>query len=396
MSKTEPRPCPVCGGLGRHIIHRQRLLDGPLGGGYDVVVCTRCGAGFADGIPAQGVLDRHYSEHSKYSYDHAGGAESPWDLKRFEETVGQARRHLRARDARILDIGCATGGLLAAFRARGFPNVTGADPSPACAAAARRLYGLDVRTATLGEMRGWTERFDLVALVGVLEHVREARDALEVVKGLLMPGGLVYCAVPDVEGLAECFNAPYQQFSTEHVNFFSSLSLDRLFAGAGMAPVESWRWTVEWRGGVTEPIVSAVYGPAPPRALDADSFTRPALERYVAVSKAGDAGIISTIESLRTSQEPVVVWGAGTLARRLLATTRLAEVNIQAFVDSSPHLQGGRLANSPIVPWASVEGLKRTVLICSITFEKEIAESIRGQSGYPGRIISLSNREIPR
>ncbi|HEY5078935.1 MAG TPA: class I SAM-dependent methyltransferase, partial [Opitutaceae bacterium] len=153
MSIPAPRPCPVCAGLERRLVWRQRFLDGPLGGGYDVVVCSGCGAGFADGIPSQPEMNRYYAEQSKYTYSHADGAESPWDAGRFEATVDQVLPHLGSREARILDIGCATGGLLAAFKRRGFTNVTGADPSPECAAAAMRLYGINVRTSALGGMR---------------------------------------------------------------------------------------------------------------------------------------------------------------------------------------------------------------------------------------------------
>ncbi len=56
----------------------------------------------------------------------------------------------------ILDVGCATGRLLANLRDRGFANVMGLDPSPACAAAAARLYDIDVLTMTLGDLAGRT------------------------------------------------------------------------------------------------------------------------------------------------------------------------------------------------------------------------------------------------
>jgi 2-polyprenyl-3-methyl-5-hydroxy-6-metoxy-1,4-benzoquinol methylase len=366
-----------------------------MGDGYDVVVCTDCGTGFADGIPSQPDMDRYYSEQSKYTYDHAGGAESTWDLKRFEATADQIVPHLESFDVRILDVGCATGGLLSVFRKRGYRKVMGIDPSPACAAAASRLHGVTVRVGTLAHLGHWVERFDLILMVGVLEHLGDVRAAVNIASRLLSPGGRLYCAVPDVEGLASSANAPYQQFSIEHVNFFSRNSLKRLMAECGMAEVHTWTWTVEWRENVTEPIVSGLYVPKlNPLSLVFDETTGPALGRYMAFSREGDHRIRNIINSLRRSQEPILVWGAGTLARRLLATTKLSEANITAFVDANPNIQGQTLATRPILGPSQITGRNEQILICSVSFEREIAGAIRIQYGLSNRVISLIGENL--
>jgi SAM-dependent methyltransferase len=368
-------------------------MDGPMGNGYNVVVCTKCGAGFADGIPSQADLDRYYAEQSKYTYDHADGAESSWDLKRFEATVGQIAHYFKSPNARILDIGCATGGLLSVFKKSGFENVMGVDPSPACAEAAGRLYGVNVLVSTLSQLTDWEERFDLILMLGVLEHLREVKDAVRVASRLLTQGGHIYCAVPDVEGFASCANAPYQQFSIEHVNFFSISSLERLMSECGMAKAHSWIWSVEWREDVFEPIVSGLFEPrATPTLPLFDERTEPAFDRYLACSREGDRKIQTVIDSLRRSQEPILVWGAGTLARRLLATTSFAEANITGFVDSNPHLQGQVLSHRPILGPGQIVGRKESILICSVSFAKEIAGEIRNQHGFQNRVISLSDK----
>ena len=466
-----PRPCPVCGGLPRRVLHRQRFMDGPLGDGYDVVVCGACGAGFADGIPAQAELDAYYAERSKYTYDQTGGAESPYDFRRFEQIADQIAASVPSTAARILDVGCATGGLLATLKQRGYKHVLGADPSPACAAAARRLHDVDVRVATLAQLADWTERFDLVLLVGVLEHLREVRPAVETVTRLLAPGGLLYCAQPDVTAFADCVNAPYQQFSVEHVNFFSVSSLNRLMSACGLESRQTWRWLVEWREGVTDSVISGLYSlgsfpshsltpslpsddapslksqvsksspshtvapqlrssasppaaapqfssSAPPptvvpsfrrfvspsavppfRSSDAlstaeggpvfDSTTAPALARYLVKCAQEDLKLTTTIEQLVQSREPVLIWGAGTLTRRLLATTRLAEANIAAFVDSSTGLQGQHLAGREIIAPAKLSGRPETIVIASKAFEREILRQIRDQLALSNRVILL-------
>lgn len=391
MSEPSLRPCPVCTSEGpRALVHRQRFQEGPLGEGYDVVVCAACGAGFADGIPTQAELDRYYEERSKYTYAHAAGAESPYDFKRFELIADQIEAHLPDKTARILDIGCATGGLLAVLRRRGYTNVLGSDPSATCTEAARRLYGIEVKTATLAQHAAWTERFDAVLLVGVLEHVCEVGAAVQIVAGMLAPGGKFYCAQPDVEAFAECHNAPYQQFSTEHVNFFSRISLGALLASAGLAPTQVWRWQVEWREGMTDSVVSGVFGQSSgANDQGRDAITQAALQRYVEQSAAQEAGVLLVIDDLVRSQEPILIWGAGSFTRHLLASTPLGQANITAFVDSSLSQQAATLLGRSVLAPAALADRPETIVICSLVFGAEIRRCITAELGLPNRVRSI-------
>jgi SAM-dependent methyltransferase len=389
MTVESTRSCPVCDGAKRRILHHQQFLDGPIGDGYDVAICEQCGAGFADGIPSQATMDSYYAEQSKYTYSHTDGAGSPWDIKRFEATLDQVIPRLTSRNARILDVGCATAGLLALLKARGYENVLGFDPSQECADTAKRMHGIEVRTGSFLQMENWTESFDLILMVGVLEHLHEAALSIRIISKLLRPDGLFYCAVPDVEGLADCANAPYQQFSVEHVNFFSKHSLDNSFIRNGLSPLSTSRWTIEWRERVFEPIASGIYKLGASGSFAFDYSTAPALERYLYVSKKGDDAILAIIESLKKSGTPILAWGAGTLTRRLLATTDLAKVNIRAFVDSNPNLTGHTLANRPILAPDQIQDRKEHILICSQAFESEIVDAIRKKNRLGNPIIFL-------
>jgi SAM-dependent methyltransferase len=383
------RPCPVCGDVDAKKLYTQRFSDGPLGEGYHVTVCRQCGAGYADGIPTQKQLDEYYANCSKYSYDHSKGLESHWDFARFEATFRQIEPFIQSSHIRILDIGCATGGMLSVFKQHGYNNLVGTDPSEACVSTAKRLHGIEARVATLSALTTWSERFDLILLIGVLEHIREAAEAGRIVKRLLTSTGALYCAVPDVCGLTTNSNAPYQQFSVEHFNFFSVKSLRNLMSSCELSPVSEWNWKIQWSGSAWEPIASGLYKGGLTTTRTFDNLTEPAIRAYLDFSARGEENVANLIDALRRDNEPLIVWGAGTLARHLLATTNFAKLNITMFVDGNPRLHGKSLANRTILPPQAIAKRHETILICSGSFGAEIRKDIHEIVGDSRKIISI-------
>lgn len=136
------RSCSVCGSNAKKPLFQQRFSTMLLVQGYTVVVCASCGFAYADDIPEQEAFDAYYRDLSKYEYEHQGGKESEHDEARLRETAEVLSKSIPSPQSRILEIGCSTGRLLAFLKECGFPNVWGVDPSPGCAEAARRLYGV--------------------------------------------------------------------------------------------------------------------------------------------------------------------------------------------------------------------------------------------------------------
>jgi SAM-dependent methyltransferase len=396
MNRHAHRECPVCGSAERRVVFTQQFAavdQATPVTGYDVAVCERCGAGYADGVPDQAAFDRYYREMSKYEYAQRGGEESEYDSRRLAVIADIVAPHLPSPDARVLDVGCASGRLLANIRERGFPCVTGLDPSPACAAAAARLYGIDVRTMTLREIAESAERFDVVIMVGVLEHLRDLDSAFAQLRALLNPAGLLYVEVPDVTAFADWPNAPYQDFSTEHINFFSPVSLRNIMRRHGFIEVFLEQNHREQSYKTVMSNVSAFYRKEEnvPHHIEFDAGTASGLDRYLAASAADDRRLRSKIDAIADAGQPIVVWGVGTHTSRLMATSRLAEVAIVAFVESNASYHGKTLHGRPIV---APEGLRQhgePVLISSRVFQNEIAEQIRNGLGCPNELILLYN-----
>jgi SAM-dependent methyltransferase len=367
----------------------ERVAGSPITG-YDVVVCHHCGMGFADGIPDQDTLAAHYRETSSYEYGQRQGRESDHDRARLEIVARDFERFIPSREMRVLDVGCASGRLPACIKEHGYAHVMGVDPSPACADAARRLYGVDVVAGTVQDC-GLPERsFDAVSMIGVLEHMVDLSDALDGVARLLAPGGVLYLEVPDATRFADFPNAPFQDFSTEHINFFGPVSLDNLMGRHGFTRVEQVRNArVQSQASVMSNI-SAAYrlGGDRARPLVHDVESEAGLVRYVESCRAEETRITRAIDDLVDSGAPLIVWGVGTHTSRLLATSRLAEARIVAFVDSNVHYQDKELIGVPVLPPAALRTRGERVLVSSRPFQAEIAEQIRAM-GCPNELILL-------
>lgn len=388
----------MCDGTGSRVLYEQRfasLSEGSPLHGYDVVLCETCGAGFAQGVPPQADLDAYYRDMSKYENPERGGSPSVQDVARFRAIAGMIAPFIPASDARILEVGCATGGLLHELKQLGFGRVVGLDPSPACALQARALHGIDVVTGTLTERPGKLGTFDVIILLGVLEHVRDTRPALEALRALLGPRGRLFVEVPDVTGFTRFLDAPFQQFSLEHLTFFSEISLASLLQRFGFSTLLGVRGARPHSLSSTMPVLSVIAekAVASRSALPRDEVTGPALSTYIESSFALERNVRRAIDRLVESQKPVIVWGVGTHTAHLLATCGLGAARIVAFVDSNPRYHGKTLNGVAIESPARLTDRPEAVVVSSRVFQREIVRQVRDALGCCNEVILLYDDE---
>jgi SAM-dependent methyltransferase len=145
-------------------------------------------------------------------------------------------------DARVLDVGCATGYLGERLAARGCV-VVGVEPNPDAAARARER-GVKV---VLGDVEDAATRAalprgnDRVLFGDVLEHLRDPEDALRFAGELLAPGGRIIASLPNVavwharrELLRGRFpRADHGIFDRTHLHFYTRASARGLADRAG-------------------------------------------------------------------------------------------------------------------------------------------------------------------
>lgn len=389
------RHCPVCGNPSKQLIYHQsfsQISEGSLFNGYDVVVCGDCGFVYADNIPSQEDFDRYYKQMSKYENEHQGGQISICTQDTYDSIVQQVKPYLANEDSYILDVGCATGGLLATFQKNGYRNVLGFDPSPSCSRTALRLYGIQVENRPVSEISDFEAKFDLVIFNSVLEHIRDISESLKTMRNLLKPGGLIWIEVPDITRFAEYTSVAFQQFSMEHINFFSSVSLTNLMQRNGFEVEAIWH-NIRQLEEIQDPALSTLYRRveqvSTSGVFKADLLSKSALLEYLDYSYQADTKVLEIIDEIVSSGRTIVVWGVGTHTQRLLATSRLKNANIKAFIDSNPNYHGKKLNEVPIYSPEILAGMMEPILVSSRLYQDEIATGIRLALKLSNEIILL-------
>ncbi|WP_293881910.1 class I SAM-dependent methyltransferase [Sphingomonas sp.] len=119
-----------------------------------------------------------------------------WYVARRDVLHDLIARHIPLpADARILEIGCGTGHNLAMLAK--FGTVEGSEIDPASRAMAIERFGPVIGDARLPELAGIADgRYDMIALLDVLEHVEDDVAALQGIARRLRPGGKILLTVP--------------------------------------------------------------------------------------------------------------------------------------------------------------------------------------------------------
>jgi len=209
--------------------------EGFRAGGVEILRCGVCGLGWRAELPGDAELAGLYGD----DYLERWGIDGPAELARVRAMKAASyRRFLRdvrthQGGGRLLDVGCALGFLLGTARELGF-EVRGLDLNAAAIAAARREFGDCVHAGPLDERAFPGERFDVVTLIDVLEHVPDPGAFLATVRGRLASGGIVAAVLPDAASAsARLLGSRWPHYNAEHLFYWTPASLTRFLEREG-------------------------------------------------------------------------------------------------------------------------------------------------------------------
>lgn len=141
-----------------------------------------------------------------------------------------------ATSGRLLEVGAATGYFLNAARVDFEPS--GLEPSAWACKIARERFKLDVHPETIETDSFPAAAFDVVAMIDVIEHLSDPKDALGRVARWLKPGGLLYLVTPDIGSLsAAVLRGSWWGLRPAHLYYYDRRTLGRALEAAGFEVV---------------------------------------------------------------------------------------------------------------------------------------------------------------
>lgn len=223
-------PCPSCGAYEPEAVYQLMLSS--------IVCCKRCSQHYLTPLANEALLlDKlqQWAQEDVLDEERLRIAFEPGALEMYRWFLSRVAKFSRGENGRLLDVGCATGGLLSAAREQGW-DAQGIEIGQASAAYAREELALEVDCVSLFEAGFGADEFDAITMVEVIEHLENPGGALDQVHRWLRPDGLVLLTTPNYNALfRRLFGTRWWVINCEdeHIVLFTPDTLSRLLEKHG-------------------------------------------------------------------------------------------------------------------------------------------------------------------
>lgn len=216
--------CPVCLSHSGEVVYENKNLTFCYTGEshpFSVTVCNECGFVFQDSAYCDDYDLK--SSRNYLVFDKSANFSFPNRKKDNLIAVELIARHIPKKDiVNVLEIGSNRGDLLYLIKEKmTHANVLGIEPTYFENLALPTIQGFF-------SSKLFSNKFDVVVLQHVLEHIKNPKEFLEDVRKVMADDSILYIEVPDVE-TALCHKC--EDFTLEHVSYFSQISLENCCTG---------------------------------------------------------------------------------------------------------------------------------------------------------------------
>ena len=203
-----------------------------------LVKCPGCSLIFVSPMPGPAVLKDIYEAHY---YNNKNSLEMGYDNYSEEETNIRktALKRLKyieryAKKGKLLDVGCAFGFFMDTARKNGW-DVSGIEISRVAIEHALKI-GLNVTEGNIDIMDLPGEKYNLITLWDVVEHLTKPKEVLVKLRQRLDKGGILVLSTPDIGSIpARLTGGKWIGFKSprEHLWYFSKTTISKLLAETG-------------------------------------------------------------------------------------------------------------------------------------------------------------------
>jgi 2-polyprenyl-3-methyl-5-hydroxy-6-metoxy-1,4-benzoquinol methylase len=201
--------------------------------------CQQCSLRFTQDVPAESEIGRYYQSDNYISHTETDRGL----INRLYHTVRkitlQSKRKMieslaSGSGRELLDIGAGTGAFAGYMRHHGW-LVTGLEPDAAARDRARTLHNVTLEPVDSLFLLP-AEKFDVITMWHVLEHVHALHRYLNQLKKLLKPGGVLLIAVPNyTSNDAAAYKAFWAAYDVpRHLYHFSPAAMKQLLTAHGL------------------------------------------------------------------------------------------------------------------------------------------------------------------
>ena len=199
-----------------------------------ITACKNCGHVYNDLTDEEVYnLERYYSEeYAPLNLNPVAtcalrpGSNSFFSLKRYAELYKLIEMYVN-KDTRILDVGCALGGLLSFLKEKGHKELYGIDVIEEYVELSKNK---SIKVGSVYDIPFEDNFFDVIILDHVLEHLVDLKSVIKELKRVLSREGILLIGLPDA---SRYDNMIFWFTIREHVQHFDLEHLDLLFDSNG-------------------------------------------------------------------------------------------------------------------------------------------------------------------
>ena len=233
----QKKVCPICeSDKYSKLVYEKKLpedLENPNFAGrkdpdgyhYQMLRCENCTL-----LYASEIYDEEYSNqlYNESSFDYSSELEGL--TKSYSETLKEGIKLLENSKENFLEIGCGNGFMLQEALRLGFKNVKGIEPSKDAISFADNKIKNFIQHGIFDENLIENEKYDLVFIAMIIEHVVDSNKFLESIYKVLKPGGMVICVCHNEKHfLAKILKEKHPIINDEHVAVFNEKALNLIF-----------------------------------------------------------------------------------------------------------------------------------------------------------------------